>query len=679
MIPEGQYDRRRADQLLWYLIQELQRTIGDRQTLEDQWVKWERIYRARPAQAKKDFPFQGASNLVVPVAATDVDTLYARMMGLLFEPTNLWSVTPQRPEMVEMAAGTQEFLEWAQHNEIKPYKPVGNWLLELHKLGTGILKQRYTRDMRKVYEWREMDRQVWQQQAVVMLTDHPDVSHVRLWDFFIPAGFPTIQDAPWVAERVRLTWPQFMNRVKAGVYTNADKVGAWFYNPPLNQVQSSMDRISGYQASINTQMEFYEFWLDFDIDGDGWDEALLCTIHYDSQTFVRLDYNPFFNQEKPYTDACFMRDVNSFYGIGLCEMLDHFQEELTAMHNQRIDNGTVANSQTYAVNRQNTNIRKNEPIYPGKVWLVNDPQKDVRAVPLGAGLGAALSAQVESEGVTRQEAQRRTGVNDYVQANASPAVGYGAAYTTQQMLLQSDKRFGETLREIRDALGETGTRVLELYQQYNQGGKPFVALGPKDGQLVSVVLKFPLDLIRKGLKVGVTAIDSASSKDAQIRTATLVFQQLSQFYQNYMQMLSYAMNPQMPPQIKQVALMGAEGSAVLMRRLLKLYNEQDTDRLIPELDGGQRAQQQQMDNIRSILQSGGVGDSAIPAAPPGVPSVQGSNPPLPVLGPDFHTAQQLGSAGALPSAGIGQNFGNGSAGAGQFGQSGFMSSLGGRL
>lgn len=633
MIPASQYSQKRADDLLWYLIQELRRTMGDRGTLESEWERWEAVYRARPSQSKKDFPFRGASNLVVPIAATDVDTLYSRMMGLIFEPSGLWSITAQRPELIDFAAATQEFMEWAQHNEIQPYRPVGNWLLETHKLGTGILKQRYVREMQKVYEWREMGQQTFQQQAVIMLKDHPSIDHVRLWDFYIPAGFPEIQAAPWVAERVRLTWPQFMNRVKAGIYTNADQVGAWFFNPPVNQVQARMDALSHYQASINTQMEFYEFWLNYDIDGDGWDEALICTIHLDSQTYVRLDYNPFFNQEKPYSAACFMRDVNSFYGIGLCEMLDHFQEEITALHNQRIDNGTICNSQTYAVSKDNMNIRVGEPIYPGKIWLVNKPKDDIYPIPLGEGMGAALSAAVESESVTRQEAQRRTGVNDYVQASASPAVGYGTAYTTQQMLQQSDKRFGETLREIRDALNESGTRILELYQQYNQAGKPFVALGQQAGTLVNVILKFPLDLIRKGLKVNVTAIDTQTSKESQIRTTTLVFQQLQSFYTNYMQMLSYAMNPQMPPQIKQVAIQAAEGQAVLMRRLLDLYGQKDYDRMVPELNGAQNAQQQQLANIQAVLQSGQFGGAQQSPANAGIQGVPG--------------------AGSAPSGGIG--------------------------
>ena len=603
--------------------------MQDRGDLEADWLRYETVYRARPVDEVKDFPFDGASNLIIPVAGTDIDTLFARMMGLLLEPPNLWSVTARRPEFTDLAAATEDFLEWAQHNELDIHGAVGDWVVELHKLGTGILKQRYTREMKKVYEWREMDGgQTWQQQAVILLKDKPSIHHVRLYDFYIPPGFKEMSSAPWVSERIRLTWQQYMNRVKAGLYTGSDVVGPFFSNPPLNRFQSELDQISRYRASINKLQEFYEFWLDFDIDGDGWDEALVCTVHLPSQSYVRLDFNPFFNQEKPYSAARFMRDVNSFYGVGLGEMLDHFQEEITAMHNQRIDSGTIGNSVMLAIRADETSFKKQEPIWPGKQWRLNDVN-NIKTIEFGSP-GTAPS--IETERVTRDEAQRRTGVNDFIQAQPGPQTTYGTAFTTQQMLLASSKRAGETLREIRVALGETGTRVLELYQQYNPRGKEYMALGQNVGQLVSLLLKFPLDLIRRGLSVGVTAIDTQTSKDSQIRTTTLVMQQLMQFYQGYMQFMSIAMSPQTPPPLRQAAITAAQGTSELMGKLLHLYGVQDADRLLPALEGANNAQQTQLAQILSALTVGGgqpmAGGPPAPAGMGGVPPF-GGQPPLP--------------------------------------------------
>lgn len=619
-------------------------------------MRYKETYRARPKEEIKEFPFFGASNLVMPIMATDADTLFARMMGLLFEQSGIWSVTARRPEMEEIAPRVQEFLAWAQENEIPLEQPIGDWLLDLFHLGTGILKQRYNRDQRKVYEWRELDVGLWQQQAVVLLRDAPAVHWVPLQDLYVPAGFRTFDRMPWCAEKVRLTWQEYLNRCRAGIYLYDERLSSFITFSSTGQVQQAFDFISGFRPSLGTHLELYEFWLDFDIDGDGWDEALLCTIHLDTQSYVRLDYNPFFFQEKPYSAARFMRDGNSFYGIGLGEMLEQFQLEITAMHNQRLDSGTVGNSLMLAVDKSNTDISQDEPIYPSKIWKVN---KTDSIAPISWPT-AAQSQSITNEQLTLDYAHRRDGVNDYIQGNPGPEIGYGTAYTTQQMLLNSTRRQGETLREVRYALAESGTRVLELYQQFNQHGKEYYALGAQDGSLVHMVLQFPLDLIRRGLRVSVSAIDAATSKDAQIRTNTLVLQQLMQFYQYYMQSISYMVNPQMPMEIRSAAAQMVDGASILMRRLLDSHGVQDADRMIPDMAGAVGDYQRQLQQLQLALQSTPPGRTppafaagAQPGAGPGGYGGMGGIPqsfggPPQALPGSYQGGNQLGGVLALP-------------------------------
>lgn len=644
MLDPRSYSPRRAQQLLFYLLTELRRARQDRSEMEGRWIRYEETYRAQPFDKQKTFPFLGASNLVIPVMATDVDTLYSRLMGLLFEQPGLWTVNARRPEMEEIAPRIEEFLTWAQENEIDMQLPVGDWLLDIMKLGTGVLKQRYQREQRKVFEWRELTQGVWQQDAVVLLTDAPAVNRVRLPNFWVPAGFKELSDMPWCGEDINLTVQQFMNRVQAGLYYPTADVNLWANNSAYYQqpVQRAFDVSSGYAASQRNQLRITEFWTDFDIDEDGYDEALVCTIHEDSESYIRIDKNPFFNQEKPYTVSRFMRDGNSFYGIGLGEMLDHFQEEITAMHNQRIDAGTISNSIMIATSKSNTDIADDEPFWPGKNWRVNNPQTDIREIQLGNP--NTQNASINNEAASTEWAHRRDGVNDYVMGNATPDVGYGTAYTTQQMLLNATKRLGETVREVHRGLSETGTRVLELYQQFNQNGKEFFALGQQDGALVRMVLQFPLDLIRRGLKVSVRAIDAANSKDAQIRTNTVVLQQLMQFYQYYMQALSYMVNPQVPPPIQQAAAQMVDGASIMMRRLLTSYNVQDADRMIPDLGGANADYQRQLLGLQQALLTTPPGRT--PPAFGGQPQIGGGAAP----------AGGMGGVPALPGGAQGAGY-----------------------
>jgi hypothetical protein len=56
MLPPGTYTPKLIDDLQWYIIQELRRTMSDRNLLENEWVRYEELYRARPAEGVKDFP-----------------------------------------------------------------------------------------------------------------------------------------------------------------------------------------------------------------------------------------------------------------------------------------------------------------------------------------------------------------------------------------------------------------------------------------------------------------------------------------------------------------------------------------------------------------------------------------------------------------------------------------------
>jgi hypothetical protein len=605
-------------------MEEFRMAQAARKEKEERWVDFLSAYHGEPVDKAKTFPFKGASNLVCQVIGTDVDTMFARMMGFLFEPDNLWSTQATMPEMEAFAPRAEEFLRWAQHHEMDLQGPIGDFLLELFKLGTGVLKQRYERETKKVFEWRETQQGVFQQQVLALMKDAPSISHVRLFNFFIPPGFRSIQQAPWVAEEIQMTWQRYVNRVKAGIYLGDDRLTSWQANSRGNSVQRENDRISGYVPSRGQMLPLHEFWLDFDIDGDGWDEALVCTYHIPTQTYVRLDLNPFFNQDKPYSAAVYMRDENSFYGKGVAEMGLDTQEEVTAMHNQRIDNGTIANSIAYAVRDDETGVAVDEAIYPGKQFRLSDVN-NIKALQLGTpGMGAE---SIQNEQFTLGYNQRRIGTNDVVYGQQSTESTYATAFSVNQIAQNATKRQGEVLRSIRNCLSEGGTRVLELYQQFNPGGKIYFAVGLKDAPLVSMLLQFPLDLIRKGLRVNVTAIDVQQSKDMRIRTNSIIMQQVMQFYQQYLQAAMMAANPQVPPFVQQLSVQMMEGASFLMRKILDDYGEQDVDKLVPDLQDAIQRQQQQLLAIQQLIAAGsGQGVAPAVGGQPGIQGLLGSGP-----------------------------------------------------
>jgi hypothetical protein len=600
--------------LMDYLRTELTQCLNDRAPLEARWNRYLAAYRAMPLEDYKRFPFDGAANLVIPVIATDADTVFSRLMGILFAAENLWSCRPLNSGMVQYAPRLQEFLQWAQGAELNVYPALADWLIELCKLGTGILKTRYTRESKRVYQFRETDRGTIEQIAQLMIKDHPVVQHTSIFDFLLPASASDIQNAPWVAERLSLTWGQLQNRVAAGIYQNPKGItAAWARDRGSDQVRT-MQALDAYVPGLGDKFDIWESWLDFDIGGIHEPMALVATVHIPTMSLLRVDYNPFFNQEKPYADARYLRQEKRFYGIGLCEMLDQFQDEISTMHNQRLDNATLANSSMFKA-RKNIGIKQDEPVFPGR-WFLLDDLNDVQTM----AMGQRYDSTVPYEQLTLSYATRRTGVTDYVSGADNPSIGYGTATTAVQQLREGTKRFDQVLREARRCLGIVGTQVVELYQQYNQHGKEFLAMGQQDGAVVHQILQFPLELLRTSIGVELTATSASLNKEVEIRTNQIVMQMVMQFYQQIMQGVSYMVNPQMPPEIRQLASEMVKGGTILMRRILDAYGMQDVDDLVPTLGGMIQNGQQQLTTLQNAATGNqGFAPSAGPGAGMGLP------------------------------------------------------------
>lgn len=602
MIPYDQLDPNAVGALKRYLIDELRRTIGERGPIEEIWKRWLQAYRAEPRVKEKSFPFRGAANLVIPVIASDVETIWSRLMGLLFGPENLWSTRPLRPDMVDFAPRLQEFLAWAQRHDIPGLEgEIADWLLDVCKLGTGILKTRYNRQEQEVYEWRETGPgQVYEAERMIWLKDSPVVSRVALNDFYMNSSANSIKNARWCAERISLTWAQLVQRVQSGLYSGTglqsqfggysdsftaygplgplEPIRSWWARDRGSKLEQFRQRMDHVVPSYGDVFEVFEFWLDYDIKNTGRPRALVCTIHLPSESYLRLDWNPFFNQEKPYDDGRYLRQEGRFWGIGLCEMLYGTQEEVSTMNNQRIDNATVCNVSLFTA-LKTSSVKQDTPLWPGRVLEV-DSHDDFSAVPMGT----KYDSTVQAEEMILSYARGRTGANDYVTGNNDPSIGYAALGTNLAQQATSAKRFDQVLREARGCLSSVGQKIVELYQQFSQGQKTFLAMGPDDGKLVQQILQMPTDIIRMGVAVDITASSAAFSKDADIRTNMLIMQMMMQVNQQVLQGMTMVVNPQMPPQLKILAVQMMQGTLILARRTVDDYDIQDAKRIVPDLN-----------------------------------------------------------------------------------------------
>ena len=620
MIPEDLYNPKILDRLALDLATEIRHAQSARAPLEVKWTEYLMAYNAEPEFENKKFPFEGCSNLVVPLVATDTDKTVAWIMSLLYQHENLWSVKARNPEMIEIAPRIQEFLEWAQHHELELYEPVADFVRDVVLMGTGILKTRYRREVQKVYEYREGqtrgDEQgvaPFERQNLVSMHDRPSVEHVSLWDFYIDPGATCIDDALWVAQYIPLTWAEFKRREQMGIYMNSDKLAAsWARSRghPITQMQQYMDDNVPYEG---TKLDLYEVWVRADIDGDGLEESCVITIHLPTNTIVRYDFNPFFNQKPPFDAARFVRVPKRFYGIGLGHMQIQGQAEVTTIHNQRLDAVTVRNMPVFWALKGGS-VTQDTPIFPGVKLLVNSPN-EIGSIPLAVGQFVSTAPDEQMAMAIMRE---RVGVNDFVTGGDGPDVSYATATTAVNQLREGRKRFDQTMREIRPCLSSVGTKVVELYQQFNQRGKHYTALGEQDGAIVTRVLTFPIDLIRANVIVDVGATSAAMNKEVEVRTNTLIMQMLQQHGQQQLQLIMQYLNPQLPQQLKEAMYVQIASSSVLMKRVLDSYGIQDADDMV--FDPTQLGQMLN-GNPGQAGGAGQQGGAPVPPGPSGLPAL----------------------------------------------------------
>jgi hypothetical protein len=132
------------------------------------------------------------------------------------------------------------------------------------------------------------------------------------------------------------------------------------------------DVISKQGATVDSvPLPWFEIWLSFDVDGDGKDEEIVVHFHWESQSFFSIRYNWYSDLHRPYEIGNYFPMENRWAGIGIGKQVEQFQMEATTLLRQRIDNGTLSNMRMYKI-KQGIGYGPDEPIFPGKIWLVEE-------------------------------------------------------------------------------------------------------------------------------------------------------------------------------------------------------------------------------------------------------------------------------------------------------------------
>lgn len=199
-----------------------------------------------------------------------------------------------------------------------------------------------------------------------LATNKLTILPVSVFDFRIPETADTIEDAGWCGDYSFPTRDEIYGLVERGDYDKA-QVDVLFEKidrdkkSALESTPNEFDADSVFRSTLGgkellgakknkgphiTQVARFEWWGDFDIEGDG--ESLPCVItillpaHQNQPIFsetvggevVRLTRNPYLHQKKPYINHPVIKRDGEIYSPSILEIAgkhSHFEDELAAL------------------------------------------------------------------------------------------------------------------------------------------------------------------------------------------------------------------------------------------------------------------------------------------------------------------------------------------------------------
>lgn len=309
--------------------------------------------------------------------------------------------------------------------------------------------------------------------------ERPDIVLIDPTDLIVPVkGGGNPNDQPYVIHRQWWDENRLRSEVKKGrLYKDAieELLAA---GPPRGD-QPTMDS-GAYRQSVDAtegvegqgpsnvrreQWEILETYLRYDIDGDGFEEEIIVwTCPYFRGNVLGWDYldNAFAHGRRPFRVGRFFPIPFRWYGLSFAEVVKGIQDELNAIHNQRVDYGTIQNLPWFVYRASSTTPGIKLRLIPGEGL----PVDNVQDILFPKFQGDQAWGQQE-EALLMQHGERLTGLTDLSIGRQPNRVGATrTASGTQTLLSEAGLRFKGVMRAFQEFWVGIFQDILALNQEY---------------------------------------------------------------------------------------------------------------------------------------------------------------------------------------------------------------------
>ena len=528
---------RQKERLVGFLTDNIQALLAKHADQERVYAAIETAYRALPIK-DDGFPFKGRATETIPIIASSIDPVHARLNTGINKQDPVLRVKPITPKMIPYAEALTTWVNFRRKHVLDMPRHTGAAFLELCKFGTTVFKTVY--DVSEVtvtgYEqpgWKVVRKTVKKHHGARVLP-------LGAADVFWPNGYTRSDELPMIVERQRFTPDELVMAAdgdspkldQKAVHAIVDKAARRTRTP----VEQARDEASFDGPTIHEEViTVYEVWFDYDLQYDPADpeskrsspEKLVATIDLDTNELLQLRYNWYFHQQHPYTIVPYTLVNGSLRGLGIGEMALPTQDAITRWYRISSDNAYLANVRMWASPKGAIREQRLQT-FAGRIINLTDPVKDLREIRLADVYPSTMQERQYLDQMT----QRRTGANDYMSGNESPVVGSRATATSTLALIQEgSRRVEEVMENVRRGETDYALKCLALDLQYGPGEAFERVFGDTETgeRLKTLFAEISVEDLYEGIALELAAADSGGSQAARQQTYLAISQQVVEY------------------------------------------------------------------------------------------------------------------------------------------------------
>jgi len=493
------FSKKREQEIVEMVLADKENYEGSRREYME--LRKESIKLYEGVREPKNLPWQNCSNISTMVTTAVVDLLAAKLFPLVWN-TDAIHWWPQNKASGLTVNAVRKFMRWVceQAKIYEDRQGLHDFIdILLHQLlidGIIIIKLFWDRQEKDIIAVEQTDideitgETIYEERVKREIFENPSLEFVPVENCLFPYDAKDEQSCDSIIHLTYYKYSQLKEMQAKKLIKNIDEK----FESALREIvikkqgteRSRLDAAGLMQVSAKTRRyspELLEWYGKYDYNDDGVEEECVFLVCGETKTY--LSGYPLVARSKtntrPWLIRPFFRRGSSIYGKSVPEQMRHLQKLMDAIHNQRVDAGSIAIAPPVFY-RPASGFDPEQHLWgPTQCIPTDDPKNDVLIPTISTN---AIQYSFQEERVILGLIERLTSVSAYQAGMESDVIKTRATATgTMAIIQQGQQKFNLLAKRVARIVADLLTRLKMLYEENMPPGMAETIVG-KDGKQI---------------------------------------------------------------------------------------------------------------------------------------------------------------------------------------------------